>query len=70
MTQCQFCRSADIISNRFDNMPFAKVARGAIDAHQAGKTLHGAYALAVWVGIEVTNHLRAGCKCRTCGGVF
>jgi hypothetical protein len=70
MVQCPCCNSGTLQSNRFENMPFNNVARGALDARQAGKGAHAFTALAVWAGVEALNRMRAEWKCSSCGAVF
>lgn len=70
MTHCPHCRSTDLRSNKFDNMPFDTVARGVLDAYKAGKTAHAFSAAAVWTLVAITNQARSAWSCNGCGGVF
>lgn len=70
MIQCPACRSADLQSNKFENIPFDHAAGGALAARQAGRPAHALSMLMVWAGVELANRIRSDWKCQQCGHVF
>lgn len=70
MIQCPSCRSADLQSNKFDNVTFDDMAGGALAARRTGHPAHALSLLLVWSGVELANRMRADWKCQHCGHVF
>lgn len=70
MIQCPVCRSADLASNKFENVAFDEMAGGALAARRTGHPAHAFSLLLVWGGVELVNRMRADWKCLHCGQVF
>lgn len=70
MIQCPVCHSAEVQSNRFENLSFDDVAGGALAARRSGHPAHAFSLLLVWAAVEGANCLRAGWRCQHCGHQF
>jgi hypothetical protein len=70
LIRCGFCRSADLQSNSFSNVPLDDAVAGAAAALRSERPAHAALLMLAWGGVEVLNWMLPEWKCTTCGNRF
>ncbi len=66
MIACPKCGCVTLSENKFDNVPFSRVAGDALVSTRGGRTADAISNLIAWVGLQAANAVRKPHKCDHC----